>query len=584
MAPPGIMDDLGRLAFWRSNSTKSFVSTPSTLSRQTEEHTARLEKLFQEREDREKEHRREVSALTREVAEYKRREESTALSYRTEQEEEFRRKIRSLENEIGDVKAQRQARESLLNDEIQNLNKTVEDSKGENSSLSDRVAELKTAERGHRQAETAHLEKIAKLEKKVQRQTDKISTLESGINSLNDQIETASKTAKEHHEREESRWTAEVTEAKKELEKYWWQVSQLEPEVVRLQQENKRLDQARRKASARVKELEAELREKVELAHNYAKTILDKNKNFAASDADIKAWFQSRSKSWYGWARDFAHSDPGKIAALPLKEKEEFLSATTPFVLLEKEGLPQELVGKKRTVHVLLHAMLANSICTDAIASPFWYLEAINQGSDPTLPAEEGMGNLYKLLTSLREPEAHQWRATMSRIMSTSGIGQSGNLRAKGAGALEETSQLASYRRQYAQHLATAFLKGPSRFLLRDKLTDTCAGRLTEEIDNALKFSVTLWSGRSDIQMEGLEDFQERFQGKFKQGSDEMELHRGNKGEDVKAYRDQPILVVVQPAIVALGTEEGDEYDSARRVWMKAQVNVMEPTPTDMVL
>ncbi|KAK3348635.1 hypothetical protein B0T25DRAFT_569314 [Lasiosphaeria hispida] len=586
MAPPSLKEVY---IFWRDGGSKPSNSAPPLVHRSTEpadgfrqsrppvsswateEHAAELDKLSQEFGDLEKEHRREVSALRREIAELKEREES-ALSDRTQQEEEFRRKIRSLEKDVDDLRMPRQSSESLLKDEIWRLKKIVEDNQQENSSLRDRLADGKAAEESHRQMESAHLHRITELESEEARHIHTISTLKHNIDAV-------SKKAKEDYEREASGWAAEVSILKETATKYWWQVSNLEPEVDRLIRDNKRLDHALRKTEAKNKEMKAEMEKKVEVAHNYAKAILDTNKSFAASDVDIKAWFHSRSQSWYGWARDFAHSDPGRIAALSMKEKEELYSAIAPFVVLGNEGFPQVLAGKntKRTMYVLLHAMLANFICTEVISSPFWYLKALDQG----LPAQEAMEGLYQLFISLREPEAHQWRSAMSRIVSTGGMGQSGSLRGKGTP--DGNHKLASYRRQYTQYLTAAFLDGPPRFLLCDKaLSSTCAGKLAEEINNALKFSTSLWSGRSSIQKVGLSDFQQRFQGKFKHGSEEMELYRGTRGEDMEAYGDQPILVVVQPAIVAIGTEDGDEYDSARRVWMKAQVNVMEPAEVDL--
>ncbi|KAF3770178.1 hypothetical protein M406DRAFT_53764 [Cryphonectria parasitica EP155] len=49
-----------------------------------------------------------------------------------------------------------------------------------------------------------------------------------------------------------------------------------------------------------------------------------------------------------------------------------------------------------------------------------------------------------------------------------------------------------------------------------------------------------------------------------------MDLHQSQRPEP--ALLGKPLLMVLQPAIVACGTEEGRKYDQVSRIWLKARV------------
>lgn len=263
------------------------------------------------------------------------------------------------------------------------------------------------------------------------------------------------------------------------------------------------------------------------------------------------------------------------------------------------------------------------------------------------------------LCFTVHESDAHQWRSSLARILAVNGLDQpiprpkpgrshvpsSSIPPLPSSDTTTTTNKLLAHRREYAQQLAHLFLAGPARFLMREQPGDTpaanptvprttryrssvtpapaspsthpCLHHITDEIDEALRFSIKIWSGRSNIEKMGLADFQqEPFNGCFATerklnapassssislassdghgdgsgrkstgavtafGADErnmgayMELYRG-RGE-VEACKGQKILVVVQPRIAAVGTEEGERYDDwkARRVWARAQVFV----------
>jgi len=162
-----------------------------------------------------------------------------------------------------------------------------------------------------------------------------------------------------------------------------------------------------KKAKQQLLHREDERDKKIQLAHAVAKGIMDKSKTFASSDIEVRDWFNSRSQSWYGWAKDFAHRDPHRLSTMPDAERGEFFDAISQFVVLEHgtPALPAALASQPRILYILLHGLLANLLCSDILGSPFWPLDAINlQREGSYLPAQNNMDNLYRQLVECTSP------------------------------------------------------------------------------------------------------------------------------------------------------------------------------------
>jgi hypothetical protein len=126
-------------------------------------------------------------------------------------------------------------------------------------------------------------------------------------------------------------------------------------------------------------------------------------------------------------------------------------------------------------------------------------------------------------------------------------------------------------RSQYARILTQNFVNGSARFLLDPTITDARGGRLEEEINLAMQLSARLWSQRSRV---GCLDLQVFHNTAFSASADYLEAHQSQE-KDIDPpnfYDGLPVGIVVQPAIVAFGTEEGQGYSAISRVWLKARV------------
>lgn len=93
----------------------------------------------------------------------------------------------------------------------------------------------------------------------------------------------------------------------------------------------------------------------------------------------------------------------------------------------------------------------------------------------------------------------------------------------------------------------------------------------------ALEFSLQLWAQRSRLDTMDLQMFHRHELGKYVHYSELMQPHQSQRSEAPEVYHGRRILMVVQPAIVAFGTEDGRKYDEISRVWLNARVLKGEP-------
>lgn len=106
--------------------------------------------------------------------------------------------------------------------------------------------------------------------------------------------------------------------------------------------------------------------------------------------------------------------------------------------------------------------------------------------------------------------------------------------------------------------------------LLKDGDRKGLMGQLREIFSKGVQISTKLTTQRSGLLCKGLESLPPNFD----HNSKEMEahwLHNNDLEDDEAAFDGRPILLVTQPAIVAIGKSDGSDY-SSRRVLKKAIV------------
>jgi hypothetical protein len=116
-------------------------------------------------------------------------------------------------------------------------------------------------------------------------------------------------------------------------------------------------------------------------------------------------------------------------------------------------------------------------------------------------------------------------------------------------------------RQKFLKH-ATNFLRNPESTVAQDKL---------EQIFyNAAEISSLLWTQRSSVSISGMKSLHQPFNSASEVHA-AHQLHAGQLDQDDSCLDGKKIVLVIHPAVYAIGDSEGNNY-STRRILKKAVV------------
>jgi hypothetical protein len=157
---------------------------------------------------------------------------------------------------------------------------------------------------------------------------------------------------------------------------------------------------------------------------------------------------------------------------------------------------------------------------------------------------------------------AHAWRSQTLRLVDPPPEQERGiqaNYR----------NQSAERKARYYQQLTQFFDSGKARVLYRSCDANQRRKELYEIIHALGELFNSLWKQKVHIVCRGLDHFQRT---SFTASSDLMTAHAAYRLDEADTKLDGlPVQMVVQPAILAYGNEEGKNYDQYK-VWAKAVV------------
>ncbi|KXJ86325.1 hypothetical protein Micbo1qcDRAFT_180097 [Microdochium bolleyi] len=332
--------------------------------------------------------------------------------------------------------------------------------------------------------------------------------------------------------------------------------------------------------SSRVTKLQHKIvgqEQKLHAAQDAAKSIMEESRSYAMSDDDIRMQLAAMAGDWKDWVRQFAHKDVGLLKTLHPADAAELQQSIAGFAVTEGDWLQKNLFDGPRTKGtpgLLLQGMLATFISVNILASWDTTLQSVRAqfvGSNASeMTADSQVSTIAELFNTMRmcdEKSGHQIRATIIRTITRAG------LNAPGEGDSPRAEKARRCRRDISNRHADEFLSGPARFLFKELdagAADLREVRLTELIEQALVMSSQLWSQRSVVYQSAMRFFD----GTMPQDHHFTEPHKSQLrlvDEIEDEYYNLPLGMVIQPAIVAVGTEDGQRYDKVTRVWLKAQ-------------
>ncbi|KAK5942985.1 hypothetical protein PMZ80_003990 [Knufia obscura] len=304
--------------------------------------------------------------------------------------------------------------------------------------------------------------------------------------------------------------------------------------------------------------------------------------SIAQPDEEIRKKLASIQSQWAGFAKEWASKD---ITKLYTEGDTHFLKVMTqPYIAASERNANDGLFSKAilpSSGRLLLQAELSHFICWNLISTPFFSFHGIL--ADRKTKTEEMNSSALVLESICQEiinddPAAgHAWRAQTVGLFGVPRDHQN-----------QTSAQRASAKRREDRYeeLVDEFDKGRSSCLYR-ACSHADYFRRRTSLKNLLhdtgEYLTQLWMQKVHI---ATLDLPELGHSPFRIGAEEYEPHNRLKLDDEKtdtSLDGWPIQMVVQPAIVACGNEQGADYAKLKKIWTRAIVWVSSGGRSDPV-
>ncbi|KAA8647811.1 hypothetical protein EYZ11_010429 [Aspergillus tanneri] len=282
------------------------------------------------------------------------------------------------------------------------------------------------------------------------------------------------------------------------------------------------------------------------------------------STARVREELSILEKRMRSWAVKYTVSDPRDLEQVTAEEKNSVLKELDGFCI------ERDWDRLMRTMPIVLHripalltqAMLSRAIFTGVFVRPFFAFTESEEETTDDWASSRMLTSIYTAMMDVNESEAHTWRSQMLRILSTP--------------PPDSTESVLHQRmREVINELAVDFLNGPIQALFRPPKENLEIVRRNQELYNlyhdAGELALSLWRQRAFMKFHNLHGLQI-----FRTGNPAMAAHPLQQLDmDDERLDGKRVLLVVQPAIVAYGDEDAQNYDMCK-VWAEGVVLVDE--------
>ncbi|KAL2862594.1 uncharacterized protein BJX67DRAFT_295736 [Aspergillus lucknowensis] len=284
------------------------------------------------------------------------------------------------------------------------------------------------------------------------------------------------------------------------------------------------------------------------------------NKGYAPKeDRLIRDDLLSLGEKMRNWARKYGMLSFAQLEREAGSGKELIINNLSGYCAHhDLDALAKELpISPDRIPALLLQCLLAKDIFGGMFTDPFFAFTRIEGNSTRNPPTSEEMQILLDAMTQVDESEAHIWRSQTLRNLSD---GPEVSLQAR--------------IKTLCPKIVARFLSGPARGLLKPAAAnssdaDQCVQELQSLYHGAAQLALSLWMQRASMACQDLQGLSF-----FTVDSPIMSAHRlHHLDEEDTALDGKKVLLVVQPAIIAYGSENAEHYDRYK-VWAPAVVLV----------
>ncbi|KAE8364463.1 hypothetical protein BDV27DRAFT_172353 [Aspergillus caelatus] len=242
------------------------------------------------------------------------------------------------------------------------------------------------------------------------------------------------------------------------------------------------------------------------------------------------------------WAKRHSAASPNTLQGIPREDKDVIIEGLGEYCSEHDwDSLIQKIpISSGKVPAILVQALLSRLVFETLFADCFFAFT--RNGNDGTTPERAEMVKVYKAMRQVDETYAHAWR-------SQTLIGR------------------------LSRELATKFLASPASHIFRQtaRADDirTREQELQSLLNGAAQLALSLWTQRPFIVC--WIEYHD-----FAINHRKMSAHRlHHLDEDDTRLDGKKVLLFIQPAILAYGTADGQDYNQ-RKVWMRATVVVDE--------
>jgi hypothetical protein len=282
------------------------------------------------------------------------------------------------------------------------------------------------------------------------------------------------------------------------------------------------------------------------------------------------------------WAKKNAVAEISSLEDIPTAEKNATVDQLEGYCAAGScDSLTKRMAPNiaKRSPLILVQALLAKSVFETIISRPFFAFPENNANSGMPSAGQlfslynkmiQGDNNAFSLKTYIRtnstlvnEAEAHTWRSQMLRLLSTAPISSTAD------------PWLSGQIHAMSIRLTREFVAGPVQWLLRRARDDIELEKRDSDLQklyhSAGELSLSLWTQRTELKCQCLPDMPI-----FRENDIRLRAHRLHQLDEGDRRLDgRNILIVLQPAILAYGDENAENYEEAK-LWARATVVVDE--------
>jgi hypothetical protein len=374
---------------------------------------------------------------------------------------------------------------------------------------------------------------------------------------------------------------SQVRDARNEAKEAWSKVHAEQGVNRNLRETIKEIESERESLSHSVKKLDAHIRQVQSLAFEG----IGGDSWAAGDDSTARVDLENLHGRLKGWAKKYAIDEMSEVQGLAPDQFQSFIQLLAQVVRLRFdapnaiEHLQSGPMNRKWPA-VCIQGLLTHHVYVNIIRQPFFVLRETGRALE-NVYREIRRGKQTETWNSSSSPanadvytvnqhESHAWRSRTLRLLATPPADvQQG----------DREPNYSTSQKAVCHHVAKDFFNGPAKHLIKssDRDSGNADGQCFKDLDSIVQFagelSYRLWTRRTAVRVMSLPDLCNI---PFKVDSAFMKAHPLHRlYEDDDRCDGWFVGVVAHPAVLAYGTSDGKDYNTAR-VWMKAEVLLAE--------